>query len=398
MSAGGSSTLDQLLNHIRTLAPLIREHANETEQQRRLAPPVVTALAEADLFRMYTPRSLGGLEIDPPTFFRVVEAIAQLDGSTGWNVCIGGAAALLGAYLPDQTAETLFGHNPHAIIAGVAFPFGKAEICDGGYRVTGRWPYASGCQHSSWIFCTCHTYKNDTIHHNANGDPEVRMLFAPSPQITIVDTWDVSGLAGTGSHDVIFENIFIPTAYTCTFGPDMTANGTHYQSPLYRYPIFVSFQGAIGAVSLGIAQGAIDLCRELAQSKRPAGTTELLRDRPTFQTRIAEATAHLRSARSWVYAALQQSWESLLTQGHIPVAERADLLLACANATRSAAAAVDIVYTESGASANYRRNPLQRAFRDIHAATQHIGTAPQQYESAGRMLLGLPPLNPMILF
>jgi alkylation response protein AidB-like acyl-CoA dehydrogenase len=153
----------------------------------------------------------------------------------------------------------------------------------------------------------------------------------------------------------------------------------------------------ISAVALGIAQGALDTCMDLAQTQHPAGTTTLLRERPMFHFRLAEAVALVRSARAWLHAAVQQAWEALQARGQVAFEARADILLAAANATRSAAAAVDIVYTAAGASANYRRSPLQRALRDIHAATQHMGTALQQFESAGRMLLGLQPLQPLIL-
>jgi alkylation response protein AidB-like acyl-CoA dehydrogenase len=398
MVEGESSDLDRLLGAVRRLEPLIRAHADETERQRRLSSPVVTALAEAGIFRMYTPRALGGGEVDPLTFFRVVEAIARIDGLTSWCVFIAGANPLIGAYIADEAASEVFGRDPHVVTAGVVFPFGKAEVCDGGYRVSGRWSYASGCQHCAWVFCACQVFDASQTHATAGGPPEVRLLFAPTKNVTIVDTWEVSGLAGTGSHDVVFENVFVPTDYTCRFGPDMTPQGKHYQSLVYRYVLYASIQGAIGALALGIAQGAVDLCFELAQAKQPAGTTALLRERPMFQGRAAEAVALVRSARAWLYASVQQSWESLRVQGQVSLAERADLLLAAANATRSAAAAVDIVFTASGATANYRRSLLQRALRDIHAVTQHIGTAPLQYESAGRMLLGLPPLNPLILF
>jgi alkylation response protein AidB-like acyl-CoA dehydrogenase len=207
----------------------------------------------------------------------------------------------------------------------------------------------------------------------------------------------VSGLVGTGSHDVVIDEVFVPAAYTCAFGPGMTPQSTYYQSLLYRYPLYVSFALPIGAVALGIAQGAVDVCMELAQAKRPAGTTVLLQERAMFQVRLAEAVALVRSARAWLHATVQQAWEALQASGEVSFAARADILLAAANATRSAATAVDIVYTAAGATANYRHSPLQRALRDVHAATQHMGTAPQQFESAGRMLLGLQPLQPLIL-
>jgi alkylation response protein AidB-like acyl-CoA dehydrogenase len=227
-----------------------------------------------------------------------------------------------------------------------------------------------------------------------SGEPEVRVVFVPTKQVTILDTWEVSGLAGTGSQDVVLEQVFVPKEYTCPFGPGMTPQGKHFQSPLYRYPLYAAAGGLSGAIALGIAQGAVDTCLELAQSKRPAGTTALLRERPMFQIRLAEAVALVRAARAWLHAAVQQTWEAHLAKEQVSFEERADLLLAAANATRSAAAAVDIVYTAAGGTANYRRSPLQRALRDIHAVTQHIITAPQQYESAGRMLLGLQPLPP----
>ena len=346
---------------------------------------------------MFTPHALGGLEVEPLTFFRVLEALARLDGSTAWCVYIAGGNPLLGAYLPDQAAAEVFSRDPQVVTAGVIFPFGRAEVCDGGYRVRGRWAYASGCQHCAWIFCTCQVFAADQPRLTAGGAPEVRLLFVPATQVTIVDTWEVSGLAGTGSHDVVFEDVLVPTAYTCPFGPGMAPQGTHYRSPLYRYALYAPFHGAIGAVALGIAQGAVDACLELAQAKRPAGATGLLRDRPMFQARVAEAVALVQAARAWLYASVQQSWESHQRQGQVSLDERAELLLAAAHATRSAATAVDIVYTAAGGTANYRRSPLQRALRDIHAVTQHVGTAPQQYESAGRMLLGLAPLDPLIL-
>jgi alkylation response protein AidB-like acyl-CoA dehydrogenase len=397
MAEAEAPQLDRFLSAVWRLEPLIREHANTAEQQRRLSPPVVTALAKAGIFRMYTPHALGGFEVEPLTFYRVVEDIARIDGSTGWCAFIAGCNPLMGAYLADQAAAEVFGRDPHVITAGVVFPYGKAVVRDGGYMVSGHWAYGSGCQHSAWVFCFCNVFDGDQIRLTASGEPEVRALFVPMAQVSIVDTWDVSGLAGTGSHDVVIEEVFVPEGFTCVFGPGMTPQSTYYQSLLYRYPLYVSFALPIGAVALGIAQGAVDTGLELAQAKRPAGTTALLQERAMFQVRLAEAVALVRSARAWLHATVQQAWETVQARGEVSFAARADILLAAANATRSAASAVDIVYTAAGATANYRYSPLQRALRDVHAATQHMGTAPQQFESAGRMLLGLQPLQPLIL-
>lgn len=392
-----SPSLETLLTAVHRLAPLIREHADAAERNRRLAQPVVTALAEAGLFRMITPQALGGFEVHPLTFYRVIEEIARLDGSTGWCTFIAGCNPLMGAFLPDSAAADVFGRDPQVAVAGVVLPYGKAIAQHGGYVVHGHWAYGSGAQHCAWIFCMCQVWDGEVVRVTAQGEPEVRALFVPTAQVHILDTWDVSGLAGTGSHDVVIENVFVPETYTCPFGPGMAPSSTYYQGPLYRYPLYAVFALPISAVSLGIAQGALAACLALAQTAQPGGHASPLRERPLFQVRLAEAVALVRSARAWLYTSVQRAWEELQEHGQVAHEARADLLLAAANATRNAAAAVDILYTAAGATANYRRSPLQRALRDIHAATQHMGTAPQQFESAGRMLLGLQPLQPLIL-
>ena len=398
MTDRDSAHLNTLLAAVDRLAPLIRAHAEEAERRRRLPQPVVTALAEAGIWRMITPQALGGMEVHPLTFYRVIEAIARMDGSTGWCAFIAGCNPLMGAFLPAGTAAEVFGTDPQVAVAGVVLPYGRALARDGGYVVSGHWQYGSGSQHCAWIFCLCHVFDGDRQRLNERGEPEVRALFVPTAQVTILDTWDVSGLAGTGSHDVVIENVFVEARYTCAFGASMTPINDAYQGLLYRYPLYVIFALPISAVALGIAQGAIDACLELAQTQRPGGSATLLRERPLFHLRLAEAVALVRSARAWLHAAVQQIWEIIQAGGEVAHADRANILLAAANATHSAAAAVDLLYTAAGAGANYRRSPLQRALRDVHAATQHMGTSPQQFESAGRMLVGLPPLQPQILF
>ena len=328
MAEVDTQQLDMLLNTVRTLEPLIRKHADEAERNRRLSQPVVAALAEAGLFRLYTPRTFGGLEVDPLTFYRVLEAIARIDGSTAWCVWIGGGTPSVAGNLADQAAEEIFGRDPCVVTASVFFPYGKAVVRDGGYVVSGRWPYASGCQHCAWIFTLCNVFEGDQMRMTESGQPEVRAVFVPTKQVTILDTWEVSGLAGTGSHDIVMEQVFVPEAYSWQFGSGMKPHGKHFQGLLYRYPLYASSAGLISAMAVGIAQGAVDACLELAQAKRPAGTTELLRDRPLFHVRLAEAVALVRSARAWLHASVQQACEAMQARGQVTFEERADLLLA----------------------------------------------------------------------
>jgi alkylation response protein AidB-like acyl-CoA dehydrogenase len=283
------------------------------------------------------------------------------------------------------------------VTAGVILPYGKAEVRDGGYTVSGRWSYASGVQHCAWIFTLCNVFDGEQMRRLENGEPEVYVVFLPTAQVTILDTWQVSGLAGTGSQDVEIMQAFVLEKYVCPLNLSPSAHGKHFRIPLYRYPFLVLGFPPIGAIALGIAQGAVEACLNLAQAKRPSGASDLLRDQPVFQVRLAEAVALVRSARAWLHTSIQQACEAQDIRGQVSFAERTDVLLAATNATRSAAAAVDILYTAGGGTANYRHSPLQRALRDVHAVTQHWGTAPRQFESAGRMLVGLQPLNPMIV-
>ena len=258
----------------------------------------------------------------------------------------------MGRCLADASAEVVFGRDPQVATAGVVAPYGRAVVHDGGYVVSGRWPYASGCQHSTWLFCCCMVCDGDQMRRTAHGDLEVRVLFVPSSQVTIVDTWEVSGLAGTGSHDVVIEQVFVPEAYSGLFGAGPLPHSTHFQGLLYRYPFILASALPIGALALGVAQGAVETVLELAQTKPLAGATTLLREHALFHVRLAEAVALVRSARAWLYATVQQTWEAMRTRAEVTVAERADVLLAGAHATRSAAAAVDLVYTVAGATAN----------------------------------------------
>lgn len=394
MTNVATDRLDQLLSTVRRLAPLIRQHADTSERNHRLAPEIVSAFVDAGLFRLYLPHSLNGAELDPMSFATVLEEISRIDGSTGWCTWIGNVNTLFVIPLADEAVTTIFGSHLRGVTGSAFFPLGRAEYHTSGYIVNGRWPYASGCQHCTWYFVLCQVFAGDQQRMIAPGVPEMRACFLPIERITIEETWDVSGLAGTGSHDVVLNHALVPEAYTWQFGPGMMPQSTHFQRPLYRHSAYAVGVTQIGFIALGIAQGAVDLSIELASSKSSLGSTTPLRDRSLFQVRLAEAVALIRAARAWLREALQQLSTAILAGEQDQFEKRANMLLAATNASHSAAKAVDIIYTISGAGANYRRNLLQRALRDVHAVTQHFVTAAPQYESAGRMLLGLPPLSP----
>lgn len=385
-----SNPVDDLVGGLSAMEPLIREHADQAEQNRCLSDPVMRALARAGLFRMCIPGALGGMEVTPLTFYRVVEEVSRMDGSTGWCVFISGATPLSGAYLPRDAATEIFAGDPMVITGGSVAPVGEAVVCDGGYTVSGRWPYGSGSQHCTWLFGMCQVIDD-------GARKEIRAVYVPRDQVTILDdTWRVSGLAGTGSHDFTVDQVFVPASRTWTLGPGAT-RGPDYDGPLYRFPFVSMFRLPVSAVALGIARNAIDVILTMARSKRSVVGTGVLADDALIQARIAEAVALVRSGRTWLHAALEHAWDATVNAGETSLDVRADLLLAAVTATGNAAAAVEKVYSLAGGTANYSSHPLQRALRDVRAVTQHVGVAPQQYSEAGRMLLGQQPIQPMLL-
>jgi len=389
-------TCAQMLSAVEKLEPIIKEHSGVSEQQRHLADPIVDAIKEAGIYRLVTPVELGGLGGDLMTFHRVVEAISAIDGSTGWCAFINGGCPLTGAFLPTDIAREIYG-NRDALVSGTVFPFGRAELTDGGVHVTGWWPYASGSWHSTWHFAFCNLYENGSSEPVVDdaGVPLVVVPHVPRNQVKLLDTWHVSGMAGTGSHDVEIDQ-FVPDQYVWRLGPD-SARGECYQSPLFKVPFLSVFAWPIASVALGIARGALEVVRSQIAQKHNALTGRSLRDQQLFQLQFAQATARTEAARAWHFNCLQDLWDKAVAGQPVPLKERAMALLAATNATHESAAAVEIAYRAGGGSANMRTSPLQRALRDVNATTQHAAAAFPQFPSAGAMLLGMPPENPMIL-
>jgi len=212
----------------------------------------------------------------------------------------------------------------------------------------------------------------------------------------VFDTWQVSGLSGTGSHDVEVREVFVPEAFMWKF-TSQAPRGRHFKDPLYRFLFMGIFGWSLAAAPLGIAQGAIDEIMQVAQRKTPRLSSNTLREQSLFQTQLAQAIALVSSARAWLHAVVTKVWEKALRGEEASFVERAEFLLAATNATRSSAAVIELAYTAGGGSANYRKSPLQRQMRDMHAVTQHVALSPIQYETSGRMLLGLVPDDPFTL-
>ncbi|WP_437690111.1 acyl-CoA dehydrogenase family protein [Sorangium sp. So ce176] len=385
-----STQSESLLDVARSLVPLVKEHAQQGERERRLPDPVARAFRESGIFRMCRPRASGGLEADPLTTLRVIEELSRADGAAGWCAMICGTTGAFEAYLPAEGAEEMYA-SPDAVTAGVFAPSGRAIEVEGGYRVTGRWAMASACQHCDWLGGTAVVFDGAAPRMSPAGVPEAVVPMFRASECKILDTWRVSGLAGTGSHDFEVADVFVPSR-RCIRLP-MTAP-TH-PGALFVFPLFGFLASAVASTALGIAREALDELMRLAATKRPAGAMTSLAARPSTALVVAEAEATLGAARAYLVEAVGAVWDAAVAGEPISLRERARVRLAATNAALGAARAVDLAFTAGGATALYAESPLQRCFRDVHAVTQHALVAPQTREVQGRVLLGLDTELPM---
>ncbi len=380
MQAGPASVIDAA----RALAPQIRACAEQIERGRRLPATLVTAMARAGIFRACVPRTLGGGEVDVATMIGAIEAVAQADGSAGWCAMIGATSGVVSAYLEAPTAREIYA-SPDVVTGGVFAPQGKAVAVEGGYRANGRWAYASGCEHCAWLMGGCVVLQDGAPRLLPNGMPDSRMMLFPAASAQIIDTWEVSGLRGTGSHDIAVSDLFVPAACSVSLLTDRP----RHSSPLYTFPVFGLLALGIAGVGLGVARAAIDALIELAGAKTPSGSRRRLAERAGIQMQVADAEASLRSARAFLFETVSDAWQAAARQGTISTQQRALLRLAATHATISSAKAVDLMYNAGGGTSVYAASPLQRCFRDVHVATQHMMVAPPTYELTGRLLLGI---------
>jgi indole-3-acetate monooxygenase len=380
------------LDLARALAPRIRSRAAEIEAARQLPRDLVLDLASAGLFKVAVPESEGGLGADIMTTLRVIEEVARADGSTGWCLAMGINTFRQSAQLAPAVRREIFYSDPVGVSAGSANPRGRAVAVPGGYRITGHWFFASGCMHSSALHGACRIFDGDAPRLRPSGDQEVRIaFFYPKSQAHIIDTWDVSGMRGTGSHDIEVEDLFVPEERTFS-AAERRARVT---GPINRMHGFDLAGCSFCCVGLGVARAAIDAFVELAQVKVPRSASDILRDRPMVQAIVGEAEALLRSGRALLFEEVEAMWETALAAQPITERQRADLRLAMTHAAQHAARATHMVCTAAGTTSIFTSSPLERYARDAEVVTRHNQLQFVNYEAVGRTMLGLESNSPL---
>jgi indole-3-acetate monooxygenase len=373
------------LEAARKLAPMIRTYAGDTEALRALPDPVFEALADAGLFHLAFPRSMGGAELDLPTYIQVIEEIGKADASTAWVVNQCAIFATYAARMPRNVARKIWIETPRSVVANTPQADGQAVVVEGGYRVTGRQGFSTGCRNAAWVAAHAQIIDNGKVRLD-KGVPETRYLFVPVAEAELLDTWHVRGMRGTGTHHFAVHDVFVPAERTVL---SVTAPLIE-TGPLYQIPRTLKFASGDASVALGLARTCLTTFSDLAGAKTPRAMQALLRDQSMIQVIVGQAEADLRSGRAFLHEAVRDIWNQVASGGTPTLDQRATLRIAATHAIRLSARIIDAVYSASGATAVYESQLLQRHFQDIHVITQHLQSRLSHYEMVGRHWLGLP--------
>lgn len=366
-------TAATMIDRFERIRPLLAEQSGRLDADRRLSDEAFRALSEAGFFRLLLPAQLGGCGLSPLDFMTVVEHAAAFDGTIGWLVGNGGGMSRAGGYLTLEAARAVF-VSPSAFIASSTGAIGKAVPEKGGYRITGRWPFASGAPHATTFAPLCEI---------CDGSGRIVLAFLPRGAVNLIDNWHVSGMRGSGSWDFEADNVFLPAEFVCDLQPNPTQAGI-----VYRLPGVSAFVWTVATVPLGIAKGAIDALISVSAGHRRLGVSVPVAERELVQAQIGRCLASCRAAGAYLRSAMSDLCASVESEGTDLVAARINYRLACSHAAEVAVGAVLRVNDMIGARSLAESQPFERRERDVRAAAKHIAMSAEQFVIGGRHALG----------
>jgi alkylation response protein AidB-like acyl-CoA dehydrogenase len=377
----------EFLQRARDFVPELAAAAAAIERQRELPESVVAAMVERGFFRMLVPRSVGGAELLPAPYVRVVEEIATADASAAWCLNQGAGCSMTAAYLEPEAAREIFG-GPHGILAWGPGP-GKAQRVKGGYRVTATWSFASGSHNATWLGCHVPIFDEAGAQlFHPDGSPVICTPLFPKSCAEMTDIWHVIGLRGTGSDKYSVTDLFVSEAHVARRD---IADTRREQGLLYRFSSLQLYASGFAGVAMGIARSTLDAFVELAADKVPFRGKRTLRDNNVVQSQVAQAEARLRSARAHLYQSLEEITGEVAQSGRLTLDQRMTIRLASTFAIHQSLNVVDTAYHAAGSTAIFEENPFERRFRDIHTVSQQLQGRQEHFETVGQYLLGLEP-------
>ncbi|MFC3713020.1 acyl-CoA dehydrogenase family protein [Sphingoaurantiacus capsulatus] len=387
-------TPDELVRRMATLKPLVAEHAEEAERLRRPVDAVWNAIRASGYFYTYVPKRFGGLEFDPDTYISATLAIATACPSTAWAACFAAEHNWLIAQLPEATQAEIWGRFPYVIAPSCASPPGRAEPVEGGFRLTGRWKWGSGVMHADWVML------NAMVPVPEGSPPDVRMFILPAADARVIDTWQMAGMAATGSNDIAVTDHFVAEDYGFKVGPVRSGRGNGraiYGHGLYGSPMLPNLCVTASLPALGAARGAIELCRERLMSHVKMGNASTSVDKPAAQMRLARADILARSAELAIRSVARENIAVGALDEPEQTIERIRLRAQVAFAVQQCVEAVRTCCEAVGSSVHSLSNPLQRMLRDVQVMQSHIVYDQDvATELHGRALVGLPPNSALL--
>ena len=370
---------------VETVAPTLRRTAAVSESMRRLAPEAMNALVEAGILRALVPAAYHGSALGPVCGIKLFEQLGYVDSAAAWVGAISAAGAWLMSLLPVEAADEVLG-DARAVVNGSLFPPLGATPVPGGYRVSGRSSFGSGCDYATWIQCQAVIMRDGAPQVGANGAPMAILIHVPAAEVEIIDTWNTLGMRGTGSNDFQIGEAFVPEHLAWRMGPIAPANPA-FTDGLTRMGVWW-FSPLIASVALGIARAAIEDLVDLAQRKTPSYMHLGLADRSIVQDRLARARAAVDAARAYLYSALSAADTVVRTAPRLGIDHGMPLALAGSHAVEASVRVVDLVHSCVGTSGVRNEQRFQRYFRDVHTISQHAFASPARFESIGKLMLG----------
>lgn len=385
MSTTKNSLPTDAAKEIHDLALLHRE---ETEANRKLHPAIVERLLEYKLFRMGLPKSLGGWQDNPVETLKVYERLASAEASVAWVVWNNHLACTFGRYLDERSINEIY-NNPSHVYANSARPEGIAEVISGGYKISGQWSLVSGSELADWFVLRCLVISENspkTLGPNAN----LKLFFLPKKDIKIIDTWHVGGLNGTGSHDIVVKDAFVPTRYAVNFDSPVALDNAYS-----RMPIGCMNAAGCASMALGVLKATRDDLLQICLKQNCEPGNSKLGDCATVQAAIAKSRGVIESRRSHLYATVNVLWEVSKNKETFTDEQLADVWVASCEAAKAAKEMVSEIYAVAGTVSLYKKNKIERAHRDLHAILQHGIIQPHWMNQAGMAYVGLTPTGAM---